>query len=631
MIKLRGRNVLILICLTFSIVALSACQSKAQAQVVDVLTQKTTASGKTQITVLVKYAFTINNFEKIIEEKFPDIDIVQVGNFTANTTLAKEYETRLEHDDLTDIVMTWPLEVGEDYWDSRLIDMAGMPFTNQYNISMLDTIAKDGKLYYLPGPAEIRGIVYNKTLFKENGWKVPNNYQEFISLCQDIHKTGMRSLQLSIGNSEVLNTAFVGYNYGGSYSKPKDTAWIYDYNESKKGNFKDHFGTALDNFQDLIDVGILQEDDLNLHYQDTQLNLFTRKTAMIEDSVLMTHTGKKVANCDDEFALMPFFNQNPNSDWVRIYMTCYVGLNKHLQDKGNEDKFEKVLDIINFISTPEGQTALSSDTGAMYSSLKNISQPNVKEIEALLPALSESRIAAFPTLKNAEQKLREGLAGMVKGTLTADEVCAMVDEQNRITNQKDESEIIGKANQDFTFIDTGNYLTDIMKEKCDSDIALFMDNGKDGLYNGKGISAKFYQGDITQTDLLRIFPDLKHGEVGELWKIQMKGKDLIRTLEYSIEVDGNNGWFYYFSGLKMKFDPIAKPGKRIKSITTSDGKDIDPNKLYTMTIMEDTVPEKYIESYEKTGVLIQDLLKESIQKDNLIQPAKDQRFTIYSE
>ena len=45
----------------------------------------------------------------------------------------------------------------------RLLDLSSMPFTSRYNTAMLNSIARDGKLYYLPGPAQVRGIVYNKT------------------------------------------------------------------------------------------------------------------------------------------------------------------------------------------------------------------------------------------------------------------------------------------------------------------------------------------------------------------------------------------------------------------------------------------------------------------------------------
>ena len=595
----------------------------------DILTMKKSEGNRTKITILVKYAFSINNFEEIIEERFPDIDIVQVGNYTANTTLAKEYEARMVNDDLTDIVMTWPYDVGEEYCEERLIDLSGLPFTSKYNISMLDSLAQeDGSLYYLPGPASIRGIVYNKTLFEEKGWNVPKNYPEFVNLCKEIEASGMRAFQLPLGNSEVLDTAFIGFNYGNAYSKPSDADWLEKYNEGE-GNFLDHFSESLDTFQDLIDEGIIKASDLDYTYSDTQLNLFTRKTAMSEDSVQLTHSAKSVAGSDDEFAVMPLFTREPENDWARIYMVCYIGLNKHLQDSGNEEKYEKVLKLMDYISSEEGQTALAKDDGAMYSSLKNMEAPDVPEISDLRNALAQGRYGSFPTFKRSEDAFHEGLTGMLKGELNKNQAAAMIDQSNQSKSTTNKQKVLGKASEDFSLIETGNFVTDLLRKKTKSDFSLFLDNGKDGLYNGKGISAKFYKGKLTQEDIDRVFPDLKNEDTGELWKVTMKGSDIIKTLEYAIPVDNNiTGWFYYFSGLKVSFDPLAQPGSRVKEVVTSSGKKIKKNKVYSLAVMENSVPEEYIIDCDKTGLLIQDLIKEEIVNKKTISPSKDKRFTI---
>lgn len=614
--------------LCFMILCLGACSTtKPTTSKENFITQKASEEGRTQITVLVKYAFSINGFEEAIEERFPDIDIVQVGNYTANTTLAKEYETRLKHDDLTDIVMTWPLDVGEEYWKDRLLDLSGMSFSANYKPSMLDTITtEDGSLYYLPGPADIRGIIYNKTLFKEKGWDVPTNYDEFITLCKTIEESGMRAFELSFGNEEVLDTGFVAFNFGDAFSKPTDTNWLYEYKENQVGNFNDHFSTALTTFQELIDAGVYKASDLDLYYQDTQSDIFTRDTAMIEESLSILNLGKEKSNKDkDEFALMPFFNKNSN-DWVRIYMTCYIGLNKHLLE--DQEKYDKTMKIMEFISTPEGQEAMSMDSGAMYSSLLDANVPNIKEIELLLPALNEGRYAIFPSFDKAQTGLREGLSGMLKKERTASDVAKMADASNLETKNIEKAVVLGNASEDFSLIDTGSYVCDAMKERADTQIALFLDNGMDGRYNGKGISAKFYKGEIVEDDISRVFPDLKHGERGALWKIKMSGEDLRTTLEHAISVDGQEGWFYYFSGLKMTYDITANPGERLTSIQLADGAALQEDELYTIAVMEDSVPEEYIVEKEDTGLLIQDVLKEKIVSDGEISPAKDGRFQV---
>ena len=80
---------------------------------------------------------------------------------------------------------------------------------------------------------------------------------------------------------------------------------------------------------------------------------------------------------------------------------------------------------------------------------------------------------------------------MLAGALTQDDVIRMVDHQNKNPPPPKACTVIGEATADFTLIETGNFLTDAMRAKAGADVALFLDNGKDGKYNGKGASARF--------------------------------------------------------------------------------------------------------------------------------------------
>lgn len=614
-----------LFCLTL-LVLLGACEPPSPPQPTEIVSQKATPPGKTVITVLVKYAFSINAFEEAVEKKFPQIDIVQVGNYTRDRGIV-EYARRLEHDDLPDIVMTWPLNVGEEYWESRLLDLSSLPFTSRYTTSMLNNIARNGKLYYLPGPAQVRGIVYNKTLFAEKGWQVPHNFESFIALCQQIEASGMRSLQLGFGNAEVLDTAFAGFSYGDSFSSPSDAQWLAEYNAGT-GSFTRH-KPALDIFQRMIDAGIWKKEDLGITYAQRELMLFSRQCAMIEDSVLMARMGQSLTGISDEFALMPFFSPGTSNDWARLYMVCYIGLNKHLAEEQNAAKYNLVLQLMDYISTPEGQTALAADTGAMYSSLKNVPPPNIPEILDMRDTLNHGRYAVFPELQRSQEALRQGLAAMLAGKFTQEDVIRLVDQQNQNPPPPPTEEVLGEATADFSLIETGNFLTDAMRSRAGTDVALFLDNGKDGRFNGKGISARLYKGPQTMSDVLRVLPDLKHGEAEVLQVAEMSGADLMHTLEHAIAVANNNrGWFYYFSGLRVVYSPTATPGTRIHSITTADGKSIDPARMYTVAIMDESVPRKSIRSLKDTGIYMKDLLVSAIRDQGRISPSGDGRFVI---
>ncbi|MEG2261448.1 MAG: extracellular solute-binding protein [Raoultibacter sp.] len=613
----------------FAAMGLMSCGSAAPAGTAsdDIVTQTVSDPDKIPVTMLVKNAFSLDAFEKSAEEKFPQLDIIQVGNFTSDMG-TDEYEARLKNGDLTDIVMTWPLDVGDEYWKDQLLDLSALPMTGKYTTTMLDDISQDGQLFYLPGPSQVRGIVYNKTLFNEKGWEVPQDFDGFIELCQTIERDGIRSLQLGLGNEEVLDTAFVGYGYKSAFSTPENAQWRAAYDEGV-GSFADNCLPALQTFQTLIDEGVLKPADLDITYADREYLLFSRQCAMVEDSVLMTHMGNEKTGTTDEFALMPFFNPGTNGDWARLYPVCYVGANKNLAESDDKHKHNLVMQLLEYISTPEGQVALIGDNGTMISSLKGVAAPNVPEIEALSQTLDQGRSAVFPVFKRSQEALRTGLSGMVDGSLTADDVVVLVDAQNGAPPTPPRFPSLGSATADFTLLETGNFITDAMRAKTGCDVALFLDNGKDGKTNGKGVSARFYHGELTDVDIKRVYPDVRRGETGEIWKVTMSGDDLLKTLEYAIPVDHDQtGWFYYFSGLQMEYAPAADPGTRIHSIQDKEGKAIDRQKTYSIAVMDDSVPAEYVRSCEKTGIFIPELLRDEIGERHSITPSGDGRFVV---
>ena len=235
----------------------------------------------------------------------------------------------------------------------------------------------------------------------------------------------------------------------------------------------------------MLDTGVWKKSDLSLTYAEREAMLFNRQCAMVEDSVLMAQRGGyALTGSTDQFALMPFFSPGTPCDWDRLYMVCYTGLNKHLGEPQNKKKYDPFMQLMDYISTPEGQLALAADTGAMYSSVKKVPAPDIPEIADMLPALSHGRYAIFPEPKNAQNALRESLAGMLAGALTQDDVIRMVDHQNKNPPPPKACTVIGEATADFTLIETGNFLTDAMRAKAGADVALFLDNGK-------GVSARF--------------------------------------------------------------------------------------------------------------------------------------------
>ena len=57
----------------------------------------------------------------------------------------------------------------------------------------LEFIPTDG-VYALPYVANAAGILYNKDMFEENGWKIPQTWTEFTELCETIKASGVQPL-----------------------------------------------------------------------------------------------------------------------------------------------------------------------------------------------------------------------------------------------------------------------------------------------------------------------------------------------------------------------------------------------------------------------------------------------------
>lgn len=126
----------------------------------------------------------------------------------------------------------------------------------------------------------------------------------------------------------------------------------------------------------------------------------------------------------------------------------------------------------------------------MYSGVKKVPVPDIPEIADILPALSHGRYAIFPEPKDTRDALREGLARMLVGALTQDDVVRMAGHQNKNPPPLKACTIIRETTTDFTLMETGSFLTGATRVKARTGVTFFLSNGKDGKYDNRGASAR---------------------------------------------------------------------------------------------------------------------------------------------
>ena len=174
---MKGRRLARLLfigCMLVCIISLQGCGSKGNSSVTEI--------------EIVQYKPEASNYFKMVEEEFnkthDDIHLTINSPNDATAIL----RTRFIREDYPDIV-----GIGGDieysyYVDAQILeDISGYEGLNNIKQVYRDI---DESLELVPTEGTF-GILYNRDLFEENGWKIPNNWNEFITLCKDIKAKGI--------------------------------------------------------------------------------------------------------------------------------------------------------------------------------------------------------------------------------------------------------------------------------------------------------------------------------------------------------------------------------------------------------------------------------------------------------
>ena len=125
-------------------------------------TEKTGTRGRLPITMM--YSCDLKNFEKLVEETYPDIDLQVERN--AEATIDGESERRLRSGHGTDIVTTnLPTGGVKDY----VMDLSATAYASKYQAGITKSLQIDGKTRFIPMPGKYSGYIYNVSMAERAG------------------------------------------------------------------------------------------------------------------------------------------------------------------------------------------------------------------------------------------------------------------------------------------------------------------------------------------------------------------------------------------------------------------------------------------------------------------------------
>ncbi len=185
-VKVAAKGKFIKMCLGITMAAamlsMTACQKKtSDKRTIEIVSYKQEA---------VKY---FDALEKKFNEEHDDIELKISSPNDAMTVL----KTRFIREDYPDIIAIGGEYNFSSFLDAEILqdvsDYKGISDIKESYITMdenLEFVPTDGT-YGLPYMANGAGILYNKDLFQERGWTVPQTWDEMISLCKQIQSEGV--------------------------------------------------------------------------------------------------------------------------------------------------------------------------------------------------------------------------------------------------------------------------------------------------------------------------------------------------------------------------------------------------------------------------------------------------------
>lgn len=156
-------------------------------------------SGKVEIELLQYKPEATKFFDKIAEEFNSTHDDIHLTISSPNDAMTI-LKTRLIREDYPDIV-----GIGGDMNYSYFVDSDILADVSDYEglkkikpayvdiLEGLEFVPTEGT-FGVPYVANAAGVLYNREMFQEHGWEIPETWDEFMTLCEDIKAAGIQPL-----------------------------------------------------------------------------------------------------------------------------------------------------------------------------------------------------------------------------------------------------------------------------------------------------------------------------------------------------------------------------------------------------------------------------------------------------
>ena len=547
---------------------LAGCGAKETTESPDNKVAKTTeavvqVSDHEPITIVSAYK-NMGAFIDMVHKQYPDINL-EIIPYTGNNYTAY-VGAQLESGDMPDIYCTKVYLPGQMDLSDKLIDLSGYDFLSKYSEARLNDVSDNGKIYMIPTYYDCLGITYNKTLLEKNGWTLPKSFKELEELAPQVEEAGY---QLAINQIQypgygfqylcnILDTDFLNTLAG--------RTWQIDFlsGDANVENTQAMMSSmkVLDKWRDL---GMLNGNG------DSGNDENTRKIMAEGNTLFMLGNARTFGEDEttDEFGLMPYLSDDGTQNAYILSVSRYIGLNKHLEDEGNEQKLEDALHVMEVLSTVDGMQAFNSYySTASLLPLKDFTPDENSMYAEIQDELEAGYTAPFiySGWENVLVDYGEKMLSYIKRECDLEDLIKEMDDKQSLIWDNSDS-IYTTVTKKIDNTDCARLIGICLAKASDADLALISVNkwyelkGNEDL-NQEGVSGELYPVPVTDLIITSILPTGWHRNIQN---VTLTGKRIKELAETGYDRNKNGDTFPYV-------------------LVIPEGFEIDDDMTYTVTI-----------------------------------------------
>ena len=313
-------------------------------------------SGKTEIEILQYKPEAATYFDQV-EEQFnathDDIHLTISSPNDASTIM----RTRFIREDYPDII-----GIGGDinysyYVDADILadvsDYEGLSDVKQSYIDILENLEitpKDGT-YGVPYVANAAGILYNKDMFEEHGWEIPESWGELIDLCEEIQSEGI--LPFYFGFRDTW-TCLAPWNSLAVDLAPEDTCQQVNAGET---TFSEEYVEVAEKCLELVSYG--PEDPFAYGYNDACTAFANGESAMYP---IGSYAVPQILSVNPEMNIDSFVtpgNDDPSKNTLNSGVDLMFAVTAECENK------EAAYEVLDFLMEDENIQAYIDDQNAV--------------------------------------------------------------------------------------------------------------------------------------------------------------------------------------------------------------------------------------------------------------------------